>query len=156
MERFNGVGSLEDRRRTFRQPRTPHDSIRKLLVILAESQQATVHETAYLTYSKALDGFQKEDLEAAIAELCLKERPEGRTAFPALGTIIAETQRQANKRFERKRSEKLSSERQHYLDHPEEYVTWPEIMEELKRIQAKRAAGECMTMMIPKPQEAQA
>lgn len=139
--------SSQSPKRHFRQPKTPHASIRKLLTIIAESQQATLQETGFLTYCSGLDGFLMQDLETATAELCLRERQDGRTSFPSLPTIVAETQKAANRRYVQVREDRDRQTRAYALAHPEKYCTLKEIESCIGRIQAKRAAGH----HIPNP-----
>jgi hypothetical protein len=144
MERMDSIGQHSSRRAQnaiSQRQQVPHGTIRKLLTIMAESLQASVTDATFLTYSRGLDGFLLIDLEAAIAALCLRERPDGKTSFPSLPTIISEVQSQSRRRYERVRAEKDKEERAYVIAHPDEFVSLKEIFDCVSRIQAKRKAG---------------
>ena len=63
------------------------------LAVIAEARQAAVSEIALRLYSKRLATENFTAVEAAIAELAERERRDGETAFPSLGTVLAAVRR---------------------------------------------------------------
>ena len=58
------------------------------LTVIASARQATVSPMDLRLYSKAMADYHRIDIEAAVQELCLTERRDGETAFPALATVL--------------------------------------------------------------------
>ena len=143
------MDSNRGRKQIYKPIRTPPETISSLLFWLAEAHQAKVTPETYKAYSHGLAGFREDDLREAIGSLSRMERPEGRTAFPAMATIISETQRAASKRFERARQEKDRSERAYVQAHPEQFVSWKELLKCRDNLEFRRKRGE----VIPIPGE---
>src|SRR5690242_506145 len=64
------------------------DWIKTQLAMVASAQQATLSREDYRLYSTAMAEFEQRDVVEAIRMLCLRERHEGETAFPALPTAL--------------------------------------------------------------------
>jgi DNA-directed RNA polymerase subunit M/transcription elongation factor TFIIS len=58
------------------------------LVDLAEARQATVNETTFAVYAKALATYDLGDIDIALNELALQPREDYKPAFPELGVVI--------------------------------------------------------------------
>lgn len=107
-------------------------STRKLMVMLAEGRQAAVSQQAFEIYSTALQGYELEDITAAVDKLMRTKRQEGETAFPDLATLeeaileVGRPRRQAE--YQRQKLESALAEAKHRQEHPEEYVSINEII----------------------------
>lgn len=132
MEHISETGIQPKRKSHWQQPKTHHDSIRKQLVVLATARQATIQEAAFLVYCNGLEGFLIDDLQAAVAQLCLTERPEGRSALPSLGEMVTACQSAAQHRHEAERAEKDRQSSAYREAHPEQFCTMAEVLETMR------------------------
>lgn len=116
-------------------PHKHRDEIEKLLIVLAESRQASISAETLRIYSLQLAKYQWPDLQAAISHLALRPRAEGETAFPDLGTVNGAVDFEARKRRSaeaRSRREQLdAAEEQDRREHPENYVSVAELIGEV-------------------------
>lgn len=110
------------------------------MVILAEARQAEVSAETLKVYSKALDLFQVVDIEVAVANLALRERRDGETAFPSLGTLVTGVKEARERRAERDKAERRNAELKHFRDNPELYTTLGDVTAAYKQMVADRKA----------------
>ena len=78
---------------------TPQETIAKeasicsALADLGSARQAPLGARDYKAYVKTLLPMDLDEIRQACEQLALEERPEGGTAFPSLGTIVATMKR---------------------------------------------------------------
>ena len=108
---------------------------------LATARQATLSKAVMDSYSKALLGFAIEDIRAAVALYGTQERAEGRTAMPSLGEITAACQRAAQRRHEASAQDRRKQESDYARAHPEEFLTWKELLQDMQVMQDACAAA---------------
>ncbi|MHB1673169.1 MAG: hypothetical protein ACYCSP_02870 [Acidobacteriaceae bacterium] len=76
--------------------------------------------------------YEMEDVRAGMRCLMYRRRSDGETAFPDLGTFIAEAEKPARKRrvveSEETRLRTEAAEREYRLKHPDEYCTMRDVI----------------------------
>lgn len=110
-----------------------------LLTVLAEARQASISEQTYLVYSKALAEHDLRDLENAITSLSRREKRDGETAFPSLGSIEAEVSKAKRKRESVVHISQLSPELQKAIREDQEAT---------RRLDAGEIQGERITGLL--------
>lgn len=135
MEQFGTTDLKPARKETWRQPKTPFETIVKLLLTLATARQAEFGAKAQETYARGLDGFLEADIRMAVQTLALTEPGEGKSSMPKLGEMITACQKAAQKRFEAVQQENMRQEEAYRKAHPERFCTWKEVLEEMAMMQ---------------------
>lgn len=73
-------------------------------------------------YSAGLEGFDPQDVKAAVGQLILVPRREGETAFPEFATLRMAVRGVEGDRRAAERTQDVLRQAEHRAKHPEEYV----------------------------------
>lgn len=132
MDRLSGTEISAKQREPWRQPKTSHESIAKLLTVLALSRQTVMEEAAMKTFARGLDGFLLQDIQHAVSQLCLQDAPAGKTSMPSLGAMVTACQAASRHRFEAESLAKQAQESQYVREHPDRFCSWKELMSDMQ------------------------